>query len=177
MNTEAIITQLEADAASVKERLSLGGKRPLFLEFAGTPKSGKTTVISCLDLFLRRNGFKVKWLVERASTSPISNKQHMFFNVWTAATTLSSMLAAMEDDVDVIIMDRGIYDAIAWMVFLRSIGRLQDAELEKIKAFLLLPRWRDLIDIVFVMKVEPHIALGVLSRSVGRAFESATLRT
>ena len=33
-------------------------RRPLLIEFCGSPKSGKSTTINSLNIFLKRNGFK-----------------------------------------------------------------------------------------------------------------------
>jgi hypothetical protein len=95
-------------AASIKAKLKEKGPRPLFIEFSGTPKSGKTTVATGLDLFFRRNDFAVEKIYERASTCPIGNKQHMHFNVWTACATLNAMLTTLQYDVDVVIVDNSV---------------------------------------------------------------------
>ena len=42
-------------------------RRPIVIEFCGTPKAGKSSCVSSLNLFLKRNGFKTKVLSERAS--------------------------------------------------------------------------------------------------------------
>jgi putative protein kinase ArgK-like GTPase of G3E family len=42
-------------------------KRPRFIEFAGTPKSGKSTCIDTVSHFFRRNGYKVLTPTEGAS--------------------------------------------------------------------------------------------------------------
>ncbi|MDI6794689.1 MAG: hypothetical protein QME81_17790, partial [bacterium] len=62
------------------------------IEFAGVPKAGKTTTLNQLYAFLKRCGFRVEVVVERASVCPIRDKKHANFNVWTACTTLSQIL-------------------------------------------------------------------------------------
>ena len=49
-------------------------RRPLLIEFCGSPKSGKSTTITSLNQFLKRNGFTTTVLTERASVCPVSNK-------------------------------------------------------------------------------------------------------
>ena len=61
-------------------------RRPLLIEFCGSPKSGKSTTINSLNIFLKRNGFKTILLTERASICPIENKIHPFFNIWTLSS-------------------------------------------------------------------------------------------
>jgi putative protein kinase ArgK-like GTPase of G3E family len=50
------------------------GRKPIVLEFAGVPKAGKTSTLSQVQTFLRRCGFRVEVVVERASICPIRDK-------------------------------------------------------------------------------------------------------
>lgn len=56
-----------------KEVVDLGkvfqrqARRPFVLEITGTPKAGKTTLISMIETFLRQSGWKVHVLEERAA--------------------------------------------------------------------------------------------------------------
>ena len=67
-------------------------KRPIVIEFSGSPKAGKTSCINSLELFLKRNGFSVKVVQERASVCPVSDKQSPMFNLWTACTSLAGLI-------------------------------------------------------------------------------------
>jgi hypothetical protein len=74
------IKDLEDRAATLKTLLdSRSAKRPLIVEFSGSPKAGKTRCISVLELFLKRNGIKCEVYTERASVSPIKAKGHLNF--------------------------------------------------------------------------------------------------
>jgi predicted ATPase len=86
------------------------------IEFAGAPKAGKTTTLSTLQAFLKRCGFKVEVVIERASVCPIRDKKHANFNIWTACTTLAQILEKTQhqhernphpDSPEVLILDRG----------------------------------------------------------------------
>ena len=69
------IKDLEDRAAKLKTLLEgRPAKRPLIIEFSGSPKAGKTRCNSVLELFLKRNGIKVEVYTERASISPIKSK-------------------------------------------------------------------------------------------------------
>jgi len=71
------IAELEGRAEALKALLDQRpAKRPLIIEFSGSPKAGKTRAISGLELFLTRNGIKVEVYTERASISPIKSKGH-----------------------------------------------------------------------------------------------------
>lgn len=60
--------ELQAKAVETIERLKKCPRsRPLFVEFAGTPKSGKSTCIDTVNHFFRRSGYKVLAPTEGAS--------------------------------------------------------------------------------------------------------------
>lgn len=152
-----VIERLENKAESILRRIG-ESKRPVFIEFCGTPKAGKTTVVNSLDLFLRRNGFRVEVIRERASVCPIPKKNHMHFNIWTSLTTLSNMLVLLDSNNDVVLIDRGLFDSMSWFYWMKSTGRLTEAEFRCIDQFICLDRWASLIDIVFILKVEYQTA-------------------
>lgn len=157
--------EFEVLAARVLEKIPTGteivrlGPRPLFIEFCGTPKSGKTTCATRLTHFLNRNGFNVATITERASVCPLRNKSHMTFNVWTACASLNAMLEAVEKDYQIVIFDRGVFDALCWMNFMEMVGRLSHDEKQTIFSFLLMERWRAFADIIFLMTTTPKEAL------------------
>jgi predicted ATPase len=57
-------------------------RRPIVIEFCGSPKSGKSSCINSLSLFLRRNKFRTRVLTERASVCPVEDKFDPNFNIW-----------------------------------------------------------------------------------------------
>jgi len=156
------ISQLEREAADVLELMrSSRRERPFFIEFSGTPKAGKTTIINSLRLFLNRNGYRVSVLVERASTAPIVNKLHVHFNVWTACQTLCQMLdsAQWPERNDIVILDRGLFDALAWMDWMYHRDELDEETMNKIIGFVTIDSWRNLVDMTFVMLTTPEESL------------------
>ena len=133
-------------------------KRPIVIEFSGSPKSGKTSSINSLELFLKRNGFKVKTLQERASVCPVSDKQSPMFNIWTACSTIAGMIGILENKdsaIDVLILDRGIFDALCWFDWLEKKGKMEESQKEIIGNFLLSYEFVKSIDIVFAFTVDP----------------------
>jgi hypothetical protein len=112
------IRKLEKQAEIILDaKRKVLARRPIVIEFSGTPKSGKSSCISSLDIFLRRNNFNTKVLTERASVCPIENKFDPLFNVWNGCAginQLSEIVSNRPRDYDVIIMDRGFYDSLCW---------------------------------------------------------------
>src|SRR5713101_5738099 len=124
-----------------------GARKPIVFEFAGVPKAGKTTTLNQIQAFLRRCGFRVEVVIERASVCPIRDKKHSNFNVWTACTTLAQVLYKTQeppraDDPEILILDRGIFDSICWLVLMERLARIRRQERELIERFLLIEDWR-----------------------------------
>jgi len=152
-----MIRDLENRAATLKTLLdSRSAKRPLIIEFSGSPKAGKTRCISVLELFLKRNGIRVEVYTERASISPIKAKGHLNFNVWVSCASLQGMLEALYKDIDVFILDRGVFDALVWNEWLELAGKVTREEALQVEHFFTMSRWTNLIDIVFVLTCDPE---------------------
>ena len=137
-------------------------KRPIIIEFSGSPKAGKTSCINSLELFLKRNGFKVKVVQERASVCPVSDKQSPMFNIWTACMSLAGLIGTIEnksDNVDVLILDRGIFDALCWFEWLVSNSKMETEDKTIIDRFLLMKDLVKPIDIVFAFSVDPETSI------------------
>lgn len=124
-DTEATVRELEERAARILSRMQKSGK-PLFIEFTGTPKSGKTTIAQNLSLLLRRNGFRCAMMVEKASVAPFGSKKDMRFNIWTACQTLTNMFEYFESSVSIVLIDRGLFDALCWTEMLQMIGEIEE---------------------------------------------------
>jgi len=97
---------------------------PLVLEFAGCPKSGKTTTITKIRHFLRRMEFRVVALSEGASKRDFDHVRRdlVAYNTVTLSDAVSELLIAYHsaDAPDVILLDRGIFDHLAWVGMLQS---------------------------------------------------------
>ncbi len=137
-------------------------KRPIVIEFSGSPKAGKTSCINSLELFLKRNGFSVKVIQERASVCPVSDKQSPMFNMWTSCMSLSGLIGTLEDKkstIDVLILDRGIFDSLCWFEWLSSTQKMEQRQKAVTEQFLLMDEFVKSIDIVFAFCVEPEISI------------------
>jgi predicted NUDIX family phosphoesterase len=134
-------------------------KRPLIIEFAGTPKAGKSTSIAALAKFLRRHKIPVRVIIERASVCPIRDKNHPFFNVWTACTSLAQMLESLDGEPGVTILDRGIFDALVWMHLHHHNERLTNDEYKRLIDFLRIDKWLRKLDIVATLTVDAETSL------------------
>ena len=137
-------------------------KHPIVIEFSGSPKSGKTSCINSLYIFLKRNGFNVEVVQERASVCPVSDKQSPMFNIWTSCMSLANMIGTYENkknSVDVLILDRGIFDALCWFEWLSHNGKMEKDLKQRAEDFLLHKDFVQKIDIVFVFKASPNVSI------------------
>lgn len=138
-------------------------KRPVFVEFAGTPKSGKSTCIDIVAHFFRRLGYKVLAPTEGASRrTPYYLKDDLVaFNTWSASYALMHVLEGIHgsDEYDLAILDRGLFDALAWFQLLSTEGRITTEVRDKVQSFLLIDTWRSKIDAVLMFTTDPDTAL------------------
>lgn len=161
-NYQEQIEQLEKMASEVLSlKKQQRQRRPIVIEFCGSPKAGKTSCINSLNIFLKRNGFKTSILSEKAGFSPLSDKHNPVFNVWTCSSAINEINEKMEkaqhgEEIDVIISDRGIFDALCWFGWLKSQKHMNKNEYKILTEFATLYRWQKNIDLVYVFIVSPE---------------------
>ncbi|HXM43198.1 MAG TPA: hypothetical protein VN924_18320 [Bryobacteraceae bacterium] len=67
------------------------------------------------------------------------------------------MLESVYKDVDVLILDRGVFDALVWNHWLELAGKVTHQEALQVEQFFTMSRWTNLIDIVFVLTCDPGV--------------------
>lgn len=154
-------TPLQQRAEKLADQFKAHARAPIVVEFAGLPKAGKTTVLGQVQAFLRRCGFRVEVVVERASVCPIRDKKHANFNVWTACTTLAQVLEKTQtpprpDDPEILILDRGLFDSVCWLSVLEGLSRIRKRDREAIERFVSIEDWCRRISGVILMVADPH---------------------
>ncbi len=182
---ETVLDRVAALESRAKDLL--GGalqfaSRPFVVEFAGAPKSGKSTLVEAVRHFFSRQGYRVHVLTERASICPIPIKGHLFFNTWCFTSMLSELLENSETDSDILIVDRGLFDSLIWLKLQQNRGELTESEFNHFENFILLDRWKKLFDACIVLNVSSSEALRReqekhISRSVGSVMNEDFLNT
>jgi len=177
--------QLQMYVNEIREKLkTANSKKPIVIEISGTPKAGKTTYIDSLKVFLRRSGIKVKSIHEGASVCPVEDKNNWFFNVWTLNYAINSLIQniyAPVPHIDVLIVERALFDSICWFKWFKEKGSLTDEEYKKIIEFISMERYTSLIDMVCVMKADAETALNRENENMiilgsGRIMNSKTIK-
>lgn len=158
------VDELVNRATDVVHRLAAKPRdRPLFVEFAGTPKSGKSSCIGTVAHFFRRMEYRVLAPTEGASkrTPPFLKDDLLAYNTWSACYALTQIWEARyhSDRYHIALLDRGLFDALVWFQLLHSEGTIGRLERQAVQDFLMLPKWRDLIDLVFLFTVDPDEAM------------------
>ena len=137
--------------------------RPVFIEFSGTPKSGKSTCIEIVAHFFRRLDFKVLAPAEGASrrTPYYLKEDWMAFNTWSASYALMHVLEGLHgsDRYDLAILDRGLFDALAWFELLAMQDKITTQERDQVQSFLQIDHWRSPIDAVLLFKTDASTAM------------------
>ena len=136
---------------------------PHFVEFSGTPKSGKSTCIDNVSHFFRRLGFRVLSPTEGASRrTPRYLRENLFrFNVWSASYALTHILEGLSspEKYHIAILDRGVFDALVWFQLLADRGDVTLDDLKKVHEFFLIEEWLSAIDQVFLFRADPATSL------------------
>ncbi len=158
-------------------------RRPIVIEFCGSPKSGKTSCINSLAIFLRRNGLRTIVVAERAGVCPINNKFDPSFNIWTGCTSLvqlAEILANHSRDYDVVILDRGLFDAVCWFHWQVHHSKLDQDHYRRFIEFFLSPRWLAKTDLLYIFRAQPDVSLQreysmLLTRKLGSVMNPTVL--
>lgn len=98
-------------------------KKPYVIEFTGTPRTGKTTLINNLLDFFKKGGFNVK-VIEEFTTSKkykqevypvLKDKNKKIINIEVPKYVLEDLNKSINDNPDIIIIDRCLLDRLIWM--------------------------------------------------------------
>ncbi|MBI5732746.1 AAA family ATPase [Candidatus Jorgensenbacteria bacterium] len=134
--------------------------RPFFIEFTGSPSAGKTTTITELYKFLRRQGFRVLRPQEGAEVIQHISRKTPVYNVRTGIYALTMLLDESQGHLyDIVLFDRGIFDAYAWIMYWREKNMISEKEERLFQSFFLSRLWSDYIDAAFIMVCDAKIAM------------------
>ena len=153
--------------------------RKRYVEILGLPSAGKTTLAQNLAM---RGTSQQELIREAAEVCPIVAKTSPAFNLWTAGWTLMQMAEAIPR-TSTLIVDRGVVDALAWLVLhterrnsadvdlrglIDSVGTVMRSSLEPFLIYLTVPFE------VAVMRREGEIGR-IVNRDTWPAIQSAYL--
>jgi hypothetical protein len=160
-----------------------GYKRAFVIEFAGMPKAGKSTTIDNVrHFFSYGHKLKVKVSGKDAQLNKVSGKDArpyivhtpaegvsqrtprvlkddlIDFNTWAGAYALQELIEARHDRFhDLVILDRGPWDAGCWLQHYISDPETsqKDPLVKKVAEFFQLPCWGTESDLHVIMTIDP----------------------
>ena len=133
----------------------LSKKKPYVIEFTGTPRTGKTSLINNLKDFFKKKGFSV-CIIEEFTTSlkyktqiyPIlKNKSKNVVNTEIPKYVLKDLDDAINSKYDVIIVDRSLFDRLIWVDRLFLKKGMSDEEYNEYKS-IYIPLIKEKINII-----------------------------
>ena len=157
--------------------------RPFFVEITGPPASGKTTTITELDKFFRRQGFRVLRPQEGAEAIRHIERTTPLYNIRTGLYALELLLDISHGhQYDLVIFDRCVFDAYCWMTYWAEKEKLSEGEKSLIQNFFLFWLWADKIDAAYFMICDVEIAMRrelriALSEKLGETTNPKTVAT
>lgn len=155
---------------------------PFVLEITGTPSSGKTTTITEMDKFFRRQGFRVWRPQEGAEVIRHIPRTTPIYNIRTGLYALSLLVDQNFGHLyDIIIFDRCIFDAYCWMIYWQERNLLTKADKTIFQSFFLSPFWTSMIHIAYFIVCDPQIAMErelkiALSKKLGETTNPETIK-
>ena len=120
----------------------LSKKKPYVIEFTGTPRTGKTSLINNLKDFFKKKGFRV-CIIEEFTTSlkyktqiypTLKNKSKNVVNTEIPKYVLKDLDDAINSKYDIIIVDRSLFDRLIWVDRLFLKKGMSDEEYNKYKS-------------------------------------------
>ena len=96
--------------------------KPFVIEFSGTPRTGKTTIINNLYDFFKKGGFKVSVIEEFTTSKYYKEELKDLFskmdigerNLVIAEYVYKQLLESIKDNQDIILIDRSLNDRQIW---------------------------------------------------------------
>jgi thymidylate kinase len=143
-------------------------KRDYFFEFAGMPKSGKTTVSEVVVHYLKRRGFRVREYHGGGRYAPIDKSAHSSLNLYLIGKAVEFVITSVERENTqsrIFLMDRGIFDGCIFTNVQLRMGKIDTSEAAALKGYLTIPRLVSRIDGVFLFVTEPQLSMSRETRN------------
>lgn len=152
------------------------------IEFAGMPKSGKTTVMDVLSHYLRRVGLPVAEFHGGGRYAPIGKSDLGRLNLYLACEAVRYCVSTHAEGSAprIHLLDRGPVDRTLFTRTLLSMGRVTPAHAETVERLVDMPELRDEIAVCFVFTTSPKVSLAreaanKLTTEQGRVMSDAFL--
>ncbi|OGM98071.1 MAG: hypothetical protein A2915_01460 [Candidatus Yanofskybacteria bacterium RIFCSPLOWO2_01_FULL_41_34] len=134
--------------------------RPFFVEFTGSPDSGKTTTIDELYKFFKTLKFRVLRPQEGAEVIQHIPRTTPEYNIRTADYARTQLMDLSNGHMyDLVLFDRCLFDGYCWMMYWETKGQLTPDEVKLYQNFFLSRFWVDKLDAAYFVVCNPDEAM------------------
>ena len=167
MSDERMQNIFEARAERVLKYLNVDHRygevylpRPFFVEFTGSPDSGKTTTIDELYKFFKTLKFRVLRPQEGAEVIQHIPRTTPEYNIRTADYARTQLMDLSRGHLyDLVLFDRCVFDAYCWMMYWEDKGQLTPYEVKLYQSFFLSKFWVNKLDAAYFVTCGPEEAM------------------
>lgn len=144
----------------------LSNQIPYVIEFTGTPRTGKTSLINNLKDFFKKKGFTVEVLEEFTTSEKykkeiyptLKDKYKNVVNTEIPKYVLKQLEESINRNPDIIIIDRSLFDRLIWVDRLVLKAGMSNEEYTEYKS-LYIPLIKEKIDIIISTYTDSLTAL------------------
>ncbi len=152
------LNEIEENLENIKKLLNHSDKT-YFIEFVGTPKSGKTTLLDNFKNLFNNENIPLVPRQETAEYNPI-DKSSKFYGSWM----IFKLFETLSEDIScnkgkVVIYDRGILDRLPWINKSNKEGRMPDEDFQSYKSLYNLSLSKDYKPILYNFITSPKLSI------------------
>lgn len=160
-------------------------ERNFVFEFAGMPRSGKSTIADIIAHFLKREGLSIYEYDGGSKHSPLIDAGIGVLNLELACQTVrlvNSLTGNHTKAYKIYLLDRGLIDRFIFTQALLQDGKIDRVEAERVCSLITLNRLLTMIDGLFIFITTPEMALeresiNKLAKSGGEVMNEKFLTT
>lgn len=129
------------------------------IEFLGMPRSGKSTQIALLKAHFEKTKTHVTVIsdreIEKEIKIPISNAYE--YNMAFFNKIFSKLMAEKKRNTDIVILDRGFYDAMAWFISEFKMKHISKEELDQAENYF--SSLKQIVDIAVMLTIDTKTSI------------------
>ena len=114
---------------------------PVIVELSGMPKLGKTQFADALTGLLRRCTERVAEAPHARVEFAVRDRWRADFTAWALAAFVKRFLELKEWGCQVIVADRGLFDAMAWLRVKTELGKCDERTVSDLRGLAYSPLW------------------------------------
>lgn len=139
---------------------------PLVIELSGMPKVGKTACVDALVDLFRRSGCRVATSPDASADFPVADRWSIDFSAWAITAFIKRFLELKQCRQQIVVADRGLFDAIAWLRLKTELGKCDQNTLANLRGFAHTRLWwsHQCLVLVFYSAVDEVLRRGAQRR-------------